>query len=79
MPHDARGLSEQEAAARLAQEGPNEIPSLGRRSLRRIAADVLSEPMFVLSLGAAALFGFTAWLAHIFLPATVPHTHSVRS
>lgn len=56
MPHDARGLSEQEAAARLAQEGPNEIPSLGRRSLRRIAVDVLSEPMFALLLGSAAVY-----------------------
>jgi Ca2+-transporting ATPase len=56
MPHDPRGLSEQEAAARLAQDGPNEIPSLGRRSFWRVAFDIVSEPMFALLLGSAAVY-----------------------
>ncbi len=50
------GLSDQEAAARLKQEGPNEIPSAGRRPTWRIALDVVSEPMFALLLGSGAIY-----------------------
>ena len=51
MPSDAAGasgLSDQEAAARLAAEGPNELPRRARRTLARIAAEVFREPMFQL-------------------------------
>ena len=47
-----RGLSQAEAAARLAAEGPNELPQANARSLLRIAFDVVREPMFGLLLAA---------------------------
>jgi len=53
-----QGLSTQEAAARLAAEGPNELPHAGHRSLPRILRDVLSEPMFGLLLGAGLIYLF---------------------
>ena len=42
------GLSSAEAAARLAADGPNELPSTGKRSLWRIGLEVLREPMLAL-------------------------------
>src|SRR5437764_6609562 len=50
------GLSAREAAARLAAEGPNELPRAGRRKLPRILRDVLSEPMFALLLGSGLIY-----------------------
>ena len=50
------GLTSAEAAARLAAEGPNELPRAGRRSTWRIAADVLREPMFALLIAAGAIY-----------------------
>ena len=50
-PTPLRGLSEQEAASRLAGEGANELPGPKRR-LRRIMLGILREPMFALLLGA---------------------------
>ncbi|BCA60285.1 cation-translocating P-type ATPase [Sphingomonas sp. HMP6] len=44
------GLSASAARARLAQDGPNELPRAGRRSLLRIAVEVLREPMLALLL-----------------------------
>jgi P-type Ca2+ transporter type 2C len=44
------GLSSAEASARLAADGPNELPRAGRRSVLRIAWDVLREPMLALLL-----------------------------
>ena len=51
-PTPLRGLSEQEAAARLAGDGPNELPRQRRRSFGRIILGILREPMFALLLGA---------------------------
>jgi Ca2+-transporting ATPase len=51
-----QGLSSEEAAARLAAEGPNELPRTGRRRLPRILRDVLSEPMFGLLLGSGLIY-----------------------
>ena len=51
-----RGLTSQEAAARLASEGLNEIAHSGRRRLPRILRDVLSEPMFGLLLGSGLIY-----------------------
>ena len=51
-----RGLSEEEAAARLASDGPNALPSGRGRSLRRILAEALREPMLLLLIVAAALY-----------------------
>lgn len=49
--HDQKvteGLSEQEAAQRLAIEGYNELPSAKKRTLMVLAVEVISEPMFLL-------------------------------
>jgi len=53
---DVVGLTCAEAAQRLAQDGPNELPGHGPRSLAGIAHEVLTEPMFLLLLGAAAIY-----------------------
>jgi len=50
------GLTEAEAAARLAREGANELPRYGKRTLPRIVLEILREPMFALLLGAGALY-----------------------
>ncbi len=50
------GLSDAEAARRLRAEGPNELPRQGRRSLGRIALDVVREPMLALLLGAGLIY-----------------------
>ncbi len=53
----ADGLSTAEAAARLAREGYNELPTARRRPLWTIALDVVREPMFLLLIA-----GGTAYL-----------------
>ncbi len=50
------GLSVHEAARRLVAEGPNEIASARGGGVLHIALDVLREPMFLLLLGAIALY-----------------------
>jgi Ca2+-transporting ATPase len=50
------GLSESEAQARLAREGPNELPQPDRRTPLRIVLEVLREPMFSLLLGGGAIY-----------------------
>jgi P-type Ca2+ transporter type 2C len=52
------GLSEAEATARLAREGPNELPSAERRTLLRISGDVLREPMFLILVACGAVYLF---------------------
>lgn len=49
-------LSAAEAAARLAREGYNELPSAEKHSRFRILIEVVHEPMFGLLLGAAVLY-----------------------
>ncbi|MFW2447781.1 MAG: cation-transporting P-type ATPase, partial [Qipengyuania pacifica] len=44
------GLTAEEAQARLAADGPNELATTQRRSPFRIVLDVLKEPMLVLLL-----------------------------
>ncbi len=44
------GLTAREAAARLAAEGPNELPRSNRRTAFRILLDVVREPMLALLL-----------------------------
>ena len=56
--HDIRslsGLSEEEAARRLADEGPNEIASAKPRSILRIAWEVVKEPMLLLLVAAGTV------------------------
>ncbi len=50
------GLSDAEAAERLRVEGFNELPRQGQRSLARIVADVLREPMLAMLLGAGVIY-----------------------
>jgi Ca2+-transporting ATPase len=50
------GLGEAEARARLAVEGPNELPRSGRRSPLRIAVEVVREPMLALLLGGGTVY-----------------------
>ncbi|MCB1928158.1 MAG: cation-translocating P-type ATPase [Rhodocyclaceae bacterium] len=50
------GLSSAEALARLAADGPNELGSQLRRTLPRIAAEVVREPMFLLLLSAGGIY-----------------------
>ena len=51
-----RGLSTVAARTRLAEEGYNELPARDHRSVPRIVADVLREPMFALLLVAGAAY-----------------------
>ena len=44
------GLTSPEAIARLEADGPNELPRTGRRSVLRIAYEVVREPMLALLL-----------------------------
>lgn len=50
------GLSSKVATARLATEGYNELPSAKPRSLWAIAWEVVREPMFLLLIGASAIY-----------------------
>ncbi len=51
-----RGLSQEAAATRLAAEGANELSADQRRSLFAIVREVAREPMFLLLLGAGAIY-----------------------
>ncbi|WP_082585776.1 cation-translocating P-type ATPase [Hydrogenophaga sp. Root209] len=50
------GLSADQAAHRLAEDGPNALPGGQRRSLLSIAVATVREPMFLLLLGAGTLY-----------------------
>ncbi len=50
------GLSSSEAAKRLNRDGYNELPSSKKRSILRIAVDVLKEPMLLLLVACGALY-----------------------
>ncbi|HMA29265.1 MAG TPA: cation-translocating P-type ATPase [Thermoanaerobaculia bacterium] len=52
----APGLTDAEAAARLAREGPNELPSTRRRSLVSLAAEIVKEPMILLLLACGGVY-----------------------
>ncbi|HWC00710.1 MAG TPA: HAD-IC family P-type ATPase, partial [Bryobacteraceae bacterium] len=51
-----QGLSAREAALRLRQFGPNELPSAERRNVGRIIWDIIRQPMFALLLAGAAIY-----------------------
>jgi Ca2+-transporting ATPase len=51
-----QGLSSQEAATRLREEGFNELPSSKRRSIFSIAFDVVREPMFLLLVACGTIY-----------------------
>ena len=51
-----QGLAPEEAAKRLRQDGPNELPQDQRRKLPRIAWDAMREPMLQLLLAAGFIY-----------------------
>lgn len=55
-PVDTIGLTTAEAADRLRELGPNELPSTRRRSVARIAWEIVSEPMVALLFATAAVY-----------------------
>ena len=56
MTDETLGLTEAEAAARLARVGPNELPRAGQRRFLRIVRDVVLEPMFGLLLASGLIY-----------------------
>ncbi len=50
-----QGITSAEAAARLAVDGPNELPTAQKRNLLQQAIGVVREPMLLLLLGAGTL------------------------
>jgi Ca2+-transporting ATPase len=50
------GLNETEAAERLQQHGPNELPAQSNRPIFAIAVEVVREPMFILLVVAGTLY-----------------------
>ena len=55
---EIEGLSPEEAERRFAGEGPNEIPSTVKRSILKIALDVVTEPMFLLLVTIGVIYLF---------------------
>lgn len=52
----ARGLTDHEAAARLLEDGFNELPSAQRRGLLSLVGEVLREPMLLLLVGVGVVY-----------------------
>jgi P-type Ca2+ transporter type 2C len=50
------GLTEEVAARRLSQEGPNELPGQDRRNVFAVMTEVLREPMLLMLLAACAVY-----------------------
>ncbi|MDE2307950.1 MAG: cation-translocating P-type ATPase [Xanthomonadaceae bacterium] len=55
-PDGLRGLDGEEAARRLAAQGPNLLPGSAPKSLLAIVAGVMAEPMFLMLLVAGGLY-----------------------
>lgn len=56
IPSDPPGLTEVEAAARLASDGPNALPGRDPSGLWHVVRDVATEPMFFLLLACGAIY-----------------------
>jgi Ca2+-transporting ATPase len=56
--HQILGLTQSEAARRLAEEGYNELPSSRRRNSLAIALEVIREPMFLLLVACGVVYLF---------------------
>lgn len=50
------GLTEAQAQQRLRQDGPNELPASTQRTLLRLCAAVVSEPMFLLLVACGMIY-----------------------
>ena len=59
----ASGLTSEEAAARLRRDGPNRLAQAPRRGLRAIGVGVVTQPMFLLLLATAAVYGLVGSVA----------------
>jgi len=67
-----QGLSQAEAAARLAQFGPNELVERGGKTIFSIFKEQISNPLVLLLIGAAAISGFLGkWDSFIAISAIV--------
>jgi Ca2+-transporting ATPase len=55
---ELKGLSDEDASARLQTNGHNEIPSPDRRGIFKIAKEVIKEPMFLLLILSGAMYFF---------------------
>ena len=53
---ETQGLSDSVAAERLEKEGPNELPAAKPKSTLAIAAEVVSEPMFLLLIATGTVY-----------------------
>src|SRR5512140_1979549 len=51
-----QGLTDEQVAQRLAEDGPNELPSSKPRTLLATAVEVVREPMFLLLVAAASIY-----------------------
>ncbi|HWV17716.1 MAG TPA: cation-transporting P-type ATPase, partial [Rhodocyclaceae bacterium] len=56
MGWNEQGLTQAEAEQRLRAHGPNIVDKQERKGLLQTLAEVLSEPMFLLLLGAACIY-----------------------
>lgn len=56
LPGSLPGLDDEEAARRLRQDGPNELPASKPRSLLRLLRDVVLEPMFLLLVACGGIY-----------------------
>ena len=65
--NDIKGLSEHEAAQRLKEEGPNELPSSKKRSFLAIVYEVAREPMFLLLVACGILYLFLGDMEEAFM------------
>lgn len=54
--HEKHGLTQAQAAARLAQDGYNELPRADRRTALRILLEVLREPMLALLIAGGFIY-----------------------
>jgi Ca2+-transporting ATPase len=52
----ARGLSQAQASALLARDGPNELPASARRGAWAALREVVAEPMFLLLVACGAIY-----------------------
>jgi len=55
-PDQSRGLTSDEARARLSRDGPNALPEAERKNALRIVVDVLREPMLALLLAGGTIY-----------------------
>jgi Ca2+-transporting ATPase len=53
-----KGLSQSTVSQRLKRDGPNELPTVGRGSIFRIAFELVREPMFLLLLACGSIYFF---------------------